>query len=421
MGAVLLEGQALRCDLILDDGSSLTRIFSTATGETLWEGSSLEQLTTRGQSWLLKFDRGSVTEWVFGARGGENQNLWPGDGADQAVLLENGRIATVTPADWGVRLDLFDTQSGRRISSVNLPGIHDLRNVCGDGGSGVWLLGREEAYDRTVICHWDTELTALEDSAVYTAPHYTAAEPDAAGIARMNGEAAALESRYGVDILLWTDATEVPLGGYGFQPEYLVPAMEKYLPRLEAALAAFPEGFFGTAAEKTGTGALNICLVRAIRGSAEYGTLDSQSRVQFWKDGEAYLVIAMDEDLEQSFYHGMMHIIETRVLSVCTAFYEWERLNPTDFQYDNDYILNRDQEDDSYLSGDSRAFVDRFSKSFAREDRAQIFAYACLPGQEAVFRSETMQRKLAAVCDGIRQAFSLPEGTYLWEQYLTEE
>ena len=46
--------------------------------------------------------------------------------------------------------------------------------------------------------------------------------------------------------------------------------------------------------------------------------------------------------------------------------------------------------------------------------------YAMLPGQEDLFRTAAMQRKLAAICSGIREAYSL-EGhtdTFLWEQYL---
>jgi len=43
-----------------------------------------------------------------------------------------------------------------------------------------------------------------------------------------------------------------------------------------------------------------------------------------------------------------------------------------------------------------------------------------LPGNEALFQSDAMQRKLKALCDGIREAYGLRESpeTFLWEQYL---
>ena len=129
-------------------------------------------------------------------------------------------------------------------------------------------------------------------------------------------------------------------------------------------------------------------------------------------------MITMDEELEQSFFHAMMQVIETRVLSVCTAYYDWDKLNPPDFQYDNDYITNLKRDEPLLISGDSRVFIDYFSMSFSREDRARIFSYACLPGNAGVFAPEIMRQKLEVLCDGIRQAFALPEGAYLWEQYL---
>lgn len=415
---ILLDGEALRCDMVLEDGKKVTRILSTTTGQTLWEGSLVEQITTRGKSWLLKFDRGSVTEWVFGSRGAGSKNLWPDEEVDQAALLENGNIVAVTAAEWGIKLDLYNTQTGKRVASVMLPGIFAACDIYSDGASGIWLRGAEQALDREVILHWEPEHSAVADDAVYMAPHYPANAPDLDGIARMKAQAAVLEEKYGVDILLGSDATAVTLGGYGFEPEHLVQAMERYLPRLEAALAAFPEGFFQTAGEKCADGRLNICLVRSVRGAKEYGTLPKMPCVQFWSGGEAYLMITMDEELEQSFFHAMMQVIETRVLSVCTAYYDWDKLNPPDFQYDNDYITNLKRDEPLLISGDSRVFIDYFSMSFSREDRARIFSYACLPGNAGVFAPEIMRQKLEVLCDGIRQAFALPESAYLWEQYL---
>ena len=57
---------------------------------------------------------------------------------------------------------------------------------------------------------------------------------------------------------------------------------------------------------------------------------------------------------------------------------------------------------------------------YAREDRAQIFEYAMQAGNQEVFASDTMQKKLLTVCKGIRDAFGWKktEGAFPWEQYL---
>jgi hypothetical protein len=55
-----------------------------------------------------------------------------------------------------------------------------------------------------------------------------------------------------------------------------------------------------------------------------------------------------------------------------------------------------------------------------REDRAALMACAMESGNEELFESETMQKKLRQICLGIRTAFDLKKTTQtlLWEQYL---
>ena len=131
--------------------------------------------------------------------------------------------------------------------------------------------------------------------------------------------------------------------------------------------------------------------------------------------------LVLDENLERNFYHGMYHFLETRILSNSSALYEWNTLNPKDFAYDNNYITNQERTDISYIEGEQRYFIDVFSMSYAKEDRARIFEYACMPGNEEVFKSPTLQEKLRRIRDGICTAYGLKAGeaASLWEQYLT--
>ena len=62
--------------------------------------------------------------------------------------------------------------------------------------------------------------------------------------------------------------------------------------------------------------------------------------------------------------------------------------------------------------------VDLYSMSYPKEDRARIMEYAMMEDTGSYFTSKIMSRKLDTLCKGIRKAFNLGDGDYLWEQYL---
>ena len=114
-------------------------------------------------------------------------------------------------------------------------------------------------------------------------------------------------------------------------------------------------------------------------------------------------------------------MLETRALSRSIAYYRWDELNPKGFAYDYDYAANVQRDGGTYIADDTtRCFIDTYSMSFPKEDRARIFEYACTEGNERYFISHTMQRKLRTLCEGIREAYGLEDHTesFLWEQYL---
>jgi hypothetical protein len=117
---------------------------------------------------------------------------------------------------------------------------------------------------------------------------------------------------------------------------------------------------------------------------------------------------------EQALYHELYHVMETHILTNSSALDPWEDLNPTDFTYGQEGLP------DIYLQGQTQAFVDRYSTQSPKEDRARVFENAMLSGKHSVFRSEYMQRKLTAICTGIREAYKLKKHPEVlpWEQYL---
>ena len=114
-------------------------------------------------------------------------------------------------------------------------------------------------------------------------------------------------------------------------------------------------------------------------------------------------------------------MIDSVVLTQSNAYDRWDMLNPSDFVYDYDYVRNIDRDGSKYLQPGSEYFIDTYSMSFPKEDRARIMEYAMTEGNEAAFQSRAMQKKLLTLCEGIRDAFGLKKSpeTFLWEQYLT--
>ena len=191
------------------------------------------------------------------------------------------------------------------------------------------------------------------------------------------------------------------------------------LPVVEKALSHFPEGFFAKAMEARG-GVLRLYLVQQVLGVPEMGTGYRDQGLQLWNGKDSLIVVPLTEDLEQDLYHMLMHVAESRIFAKASAFDRWNNLNPKGFSYENDYTLDLNGNEEQYLEGENRYFIDTFSMSFAKEDRARIFEYACMPGNEEYFRSAAMQTKLKRICEGIRSAFGLNkyQGELIWEQYL---
>ena len=163
-----------------------------------------------------------------------------------------------------------------------------------------------------------------------------------------------------------------------------------------------------------------ICLVRGIRGTARSGSLEEATGVQFFRDSNAYIAIVTGALGERALYHELYHVMETRLLTSSTAFDRWEQINPPGFSYDLDYTANAGRQAAEYLQPDSRSFIDTYSMSFPKEDRARIMECAMCAGNKDLFRSSTMQAKLRCLSQAIREAYGLEkaEQVFRWEQYL---
>ena len=411
---VFLNGSVVCCELIDPNGTVLTRMISAANGEILWEGTALRELTSAGENWFARVDQAVVQELVFG-NGDTARNLWPKSTFDGILSVpEQNAILTYRDAAWGNRINYYDLTTGRCSASVRLKGIRQLRDLCPDAaGEGLWLLAQNASSGTDVICHWTPSASPTGDTTDYTQPHYTRDNPDTQSLQSLQEQLQSLRSTHAIALLIGESAGTVP-EGLSVETEYLAPVFQRYIPVIKGLLDQFPEDLFAKAAQRTPSGLIHIALVRSLEGQ-----VPDMPALHFRQDGEIYLVLQLDENLQQNFYHSVSHMIETRLLSTCAALYDWDKLNPEGFSYDNDYIKNLDRDGSQYLQGENRGFIDTFSMSFAREDRARILEYACMPGNEELFQCRILQLKLQMLCAGIREAFA-PEGNFfIWEQYLS--
>lgn len=414
MEALLLGDTVLRVSVRDDRGNGETLFLDWETGAMVGGLSENMTLTSGADHFYGTVREGIVTQMIFGTAEATYQ-LHPADYRDSGVFLTESHGAVVYHQNGEeLSLEYYDLHTGQR-QSVLESERSDVIEIADAGNGTLYLLAGQE---NQKLYRWNTAAFTAADQRGYIGPHYTAYSPDREGLAQCRAYAEAVSSRYGVDIALITEAVDWHPDNYDLIPEYQVPVIMDALARLEKLLAQYPQGFLGKSVEGLEDGQLTLCLAREIRGSYASGNLQSVAGLHFWLDHHSFVVLAMGDELESNFHRQVYHALETRLLSGSIALYRWEELNPKGFAYGPE----ADQCPDigEHLEDTTRAFADTRSMLSPREDRAAVMAYACMPGNENYFISYTMQKKLLALCQGIREAYGM-EGyprPLLWEQYL---
>ncbi len=392
------EGKWLQATLKASDGGLRHLLVDTANGQTVTENEMIPAITATEDFYCCPTE----SEWIFGQMGQQPQVL-----AVDAIPLPTLRAAlTAEKTDTGLRLQLYDLVSGKRTAAVEFRGLAQLTGVTVWRGNILFL-------SEGKLCIWNWHRSPVTDDAVYTAYRYTAQEPDVEGLAALKDRADALEAKYGVEIELWKDVTAHAPAGFVFPEEWRTDVLTAALDDLEAALEKFPAGFMEKAAAWTDSGKIRILLTAGIE-TAHEGVYATVERMQYLEGKNACIALAANENLQRNFYHTLAHVFDTAILSNSSHFYEWDTVNPWGFRYDSDYEKNLNRTENQY----PRYFIDSFSMSFPVEDRATVFEYTMLEGNEAVFGEKYIQRKLSRICKGLREVFGLEEDAYPWEQYL---
>lgn len=407
-----MDGTILKCSGY--EGGWKTLFISTENGQLIREENGWYDLVSHGERYIASFYREDATQLVFGTADEKPHALYIPESGNTVLLEKSFGILNILPGQEEIRMDYYDLSSGKRSSTLTLDG--DCLPSVVDGGNGIlWLLVSDPLGEVYSLLRWDTAALPSGDGTVYSDAYYERSAPDLAGIDRCRLAAREMGERYGLEILLWEDVSAAIPEGYATATEYLVPVLEEQLARLEEQLSRFPEGFFRTLTEDFS--GLTVCLVRSIEDGSG---ADCSAGLQYWLGNHACIALSTAGD--GSFFHQMSHVLDTRIFAHSNAYDEWEEINPGGFDYDYDYAVNANRNAGEYLRDAERCFIDTYSMSFPREDRARVLEYAVTEGNAHYFQSSTMQKKLLQICLGIREAFGLKKSpdTFLWEQYLQE-
>ena len=366
-------------------------------------------LHTVGDRYFAALTSGYQTLMVFGNADMSPELLLPGHNwQKQFYLPEDHGVVTVTN---GSQLNYYELSTGILRGSLILDTKQVSKSIVNTKDHAVYILSYDPAADCDIVYRWDP--LRQPPSADNTASFKTDYPTDPEALAACKDYANAIGEKYGITVRIAEDAVAVQPWDYQFQPETLAPVLGKELRLLEQRLAQYPEEILEqTKSHFTG---LTICLVRSITGTGDPASLTSATGIQFLENNEAYVVITTGTYSEQALYHELYHVMETHILTESTALDQWEALNPGNFSYNQNL-----EESEIYLQGQTRAFVDHYAMVYPKEDRARVLENAMLSEKQSVFQSEYMQRKLTAICTGIREAYRLKKHPKVlpWEQYL---
>ncbi len=412
-------GELLEC-AVMEGEIMKTLLVSTKTGETVFSSQEQPQLFTDQQKFFALWQENGQQFRLFGTRGEDALRLLPLWDGTFLPQPEQDFVTAWRSVEGGTELAWYDLTQDGVCSSICLNGVTAPVGVVADEKNEVlWILG-QGASEYSLYC-WDFKMSLVCEEVQTLATHYTAESPDTEGLEACLEQAKSIGEQYGIKLRLWEDAADVVPNGYTFIPEHSVELYEQYLPALEKAISAFPEEIYRKLGKKSSNGKLTICLVREIQGSGELGSLTTEQGGYFIRNGRTYMVLTINERIESSYYHGLFHALDSYVIMECKSYDDWNALNPKGFSYDNSYLTNENRDPENYLEGDNRAFIDVYSMSYPKEDRARIMEYGMQEGNGDYFTSPIMAQKLKTLCKGIRKAFDLEddERSFPWEQYLS--
>lgn len=237
-----------------------------------------------------------------------------------------------------------------------------------------------------------------------------------------------IASKYEVEILLG-DQTEDSYGEFNALHEMGEAYISEGLDALESALSKYPENFmkqliYGDQRKLefhlTGAFTLKEYPEGDVNGFTYYIGLAQEAA------GKNLVIvdITMASSIEETIHHELMHIIDFKLRFDANvrkdAVYSeeaWMALNPKGFTYVEDKFHLPES---IYNDGYEEYFIDLYSRTDAKEDRARIMEYAMADEEWAFSNADGRYEKLEYLSECIRDAFDTkgwPAKT-VWEKTL---
>lgn len=400
-----LDGTMLACRVIDENGKAHMIYMDSATGQTLDDVNQLTDIQTGAEDYLVSRTEGIVNQQIFGTLGKEAQ-VFTAEEHLSAVFQLGGAYRWYMD-EGALVMDFYDFTTGTHAANVRMVGVGEPISIAADS-KYIWVLAREG--QKEMLYRWDVSASATGNAHSYIEPLYTRTNPDEKGLQQCAQRALELKDKYGIHVHVGADALSVD-DGYALTDEYLVSAMTDMMDRLESLLAKFPADFMK---ESLAKGEMHVSFVREIAGD--------QDMVQFYENGDAYIILEISDNMEDRFLHGLAYVIDSHVLGNSRDFDSWKKLNPKEFDYDYSYYSYKNHEDSEYLKDETRAFADAYGMTFPHEDRSRLFVAAMGEDNAELFAADVMQAKLKRLCQGIREAYGYERSKdiYAWEQYLAE-
>ena len=400
------DGDVETCFVDAENGS----LFQTADfqGQVLsWDRNYVGRM-------VLDHAMGQTTWLISGDLQGNLKRLDPECTWEDALLLSNGWAVLQQSSRVGLSLWCYDMADGTLVSQITMPEQYALMVRGAAVGERIWLC--DETGER-FYC-WDTAVSGGGNDESAFADYASMESPDEQGLAQCGQLAQSMGERYGVKITVREENNRTPGVDYSTYPDYRSDMYTLALRELERVMKDLPDDFLKKVGRLTDAGRLEIRLVDDYdpdrKQTPATGSIDVA-------DGSSAVCVSICGNIREIFFHELFHMMELQFMNNGDGFKDWDQVNPKNFNYANsytDYYEGR-LDKSSYLSQGSSFFADAYGLVSAREDRAQVFLYACLDGESGRFASPGMQAKLTMVCEVIRENLNLStEETPIWEQYL---
>lgn len=405
----------------MPQGDTQTCFISTGDGSLLDAAAFTGSLYSLGDRFVclmqLEHAFGDTCWLTTGPMGGPAQRLDAQYNWEEALLLSDGRVVLQDMSTVGLTLYCYDLEQGLLLAKIVMPQQQDYLTLGGGDGDRIWL---SDGTGSQVYC-WDIAMSPVDSQRSELIPYASLSRPDEVGMERVEKLAGIIGQRYDVTITFAQEHNRTEGVNYD---EYADTRPEQYalaVEELRKVLEKLPQGLLFELGRGADDRRVEICLVDGY--DPEQNSNPATGSIDVTGGGLA-IRVNMCGDLQEIFLHELFHLMEVRIRTLTDGFKAWEQENPQGFVYLNSFepVLSGAMSGSAYLKEGSNYFADAYGMISPREDRAQVFLYAMLEGEQNRFLSDTMQEKLSQISTLLRDVFHISEDvTPLWEQYLKTE